>query len=70
VSALVTRTARKQHRCANAHAAILGNLLVKDICTRVIKPGEQYVEGEVDPYYAGGFGHDRICKPCADAGQA
>jgi hypothetical protein len=66
----IIRTARKRHRCVNAHAADVGNPAVADICTRYIEPGQLYVEGEVDPYVAGGFGHDYICKPCSDAGQA
>lgn len=63
------RTARKAGRCANAHAAEVGNALVKDVCKRTIGVGDQYVEGELNET-AGGFGRDRVCKPCADAGQA
>lgn len=66
---LVVRTARKRHRCANAHAADVGNPKVTDICSRYIDPGQQYVEGDLNES-AGGFGRDRICKPCADAGHA
>lgn len=66
---LVWRTARKRGRCANAHAADVGNPKVADICKRYIEPGDRYVEGELNES-AGGFGRDRICKPCADAGQA
>lgn len=58
---ITIRRARKEHRCANRHAALVGNA---PGCTLTIKPGEQYVEGDVDPYLAGGFGHDRICLPC------
>lgn len=32
----------------------------------VIIAGERYVEGDVDPDYAGGFGHYRICLKCAE----
>lgn len=65
-----TRIARKRHRCVNAGAAERGNPLVVDLCTRSIEPGQPYVEGERDPHYAGGFGRDRICVPCADGGHA
>lgn len=67
---MMTRTARKRHRCINAHAADVGNPLVADLCTRWIEPGQPYAEGEPDPYYAGGFGRDRACLPCANGGHA
>lgn len=67
--AMIVRVARKRHRCANAHAADVGNPLVANICKRYIEAGERYVEGELNET-AGGFGHDRICEPCAQAGQA
>lgn len=69
-TARTIRIARKRHRCVNAHAADAGNPAVADVCTRFIEPGQPYVEGDIDPYSAGGFGHDRICKPCADGGHA
>lgn len=57
------RTARKDHRCADAaRSERLG--LTK--CLRVIRKGDKYVEGDCDPDYAGGFGHDRYCMECAD----
>lgn len=61
-------TARKRHRCVNAAAAERGNPAVADICKRVIEKGEQYVEGDANPYEAGGFGFDRGCLACAEAG--
>lgn len=59
--------ARKAGRCANRSAALAGNA---PGCTLEIKPGDPFVYGDVDPYLAGGFGRDRICQPCADAGRA
>lgn len=46
------RTARKAGRCG-------------DRCGRMINSGDKYVEGDVDPYKAGGFAFDRICLICA-----
>lgn len=67
----IIRKARKQHRCVTASLAERGTRPdVSAVCKRVIKPGEQYVEGDTNPYKAGGFGHDRICMPCAKAGFA
>lgn len=34
-------------------------------CGRPINAGDLYVEGDVDPDRAGGFGHERICLECA-----
>lgn len=58
----IIRTARKAGRCANRHAAIAGNA---PGCTLMIEAGDRYLEGDIDPYSAGGFGHDRLCMPCA-----
>ena len=58
----VIRTARKAGRCANRHASLAGNA---DGCTLTIETGDRYLEGDCDPYSAGGFGRDRICLPCA-----
>lgn len=67
----IVRTARKQHRCVTAELAERGTRPdVSAVCTITINPGEQYVEGDPNPYKAGGFGHDRICLPCAKAGFA
>lgn len=33
-----------------------------------IKKGDLYVEGERDPYRAGGFAHERYCAECAIPG--
>jgi hypothetical protein len=66
---LTFRKARKQHRCANANRADRGLEWAKD-CTRTIKPGERYAEGESDPYEAGGFGRERFCQSCVDRGLA
>lgn len=30
-----------------------------------IEVGDRYVEGDRDPYSAGGFGRDRVCLGCA-----
>lgn len=65
----IIRTARKRHRCVNASCAERG-LEWAASCARYIEPGQQYVQGDPDPYRAGGFGHDYICKPCADGGHA
>jgi hypothetical protein len=67
---LTWRIARKRHRCYNANAADRGNPQVAKICSRFIEPGEQYAEGENDPYRAGGFGREQFCKACADRGLA
>jgi len=34
-------------------------------CTRVIEPGDLYVEGELNPCKAGGYGQDSYCLDCA-----
>ena len=34
-------------------------------CTNQIEAGDVYLEGEMDPYKAGGFGNDRYCQLCA-----
>lgn len=36
-----------------------------DRCGYWLGGGQLYLQGEVDPYRAGGFGHDRICLKCA-----
>lgn len=65
------RRARKDHRCAHARIAERGNNeRVAAVCRRTIAKGELYLEGDPDPYYAGGFGHDRYCMACAEAGLA
>lgn len=61
------RRARKAGRCVSYRAAEAGNA---PECLRLIKVGDQYVEGEIDPYLAGGFGHERVCLACAKAGHA
>lgn len=47
------RVARKAGKCAERPAE----------CR--IEVGDRYVEGDVDPYSAGGFGRDRVCLRCA-----
>lgn len=58
----VVRRARKRWKCCNAHAASAGNA---PDCRRYIEAGEQYVEGDIDPYLAGGFGRDKLCLGCS-----
>ncbi len=66
----IVRTARVEHRCCNAAMAERGvNTLVAN-CHRTIKAGEHYIQGEIDPYRAGGFGHEYVCMDCADRGNA
>jgi hypothetical protein len=50
------RTVRKSGKCAGFRH-----------CGTVLQPGDCYVEGDVDIDKAGGFGHDRLCLPCAGA---
>lgn len=58
----IIRRARKAGRCVNWRAAEAGNA---PECLRTIEAGALYAEGDVDPYTAGGFAHDRICAGCA-----
>lgn len=60
----IIRTARKAARCANYGAWKAGNA---PDCHGIIHRDDRYEEGDVDPYSAGGFGHDRICAGCSDA---
>lgn len=46
------RRSRKMGKCA-------------DRCGFHIPSGVLYLEGDVDPYGAGGFAHDRLCLKCA-----
>ena len=66
---MTVRTARKEWRCENAHAHSIGHPAVAS-CRVNITPGEQYVEGQRDPYLAGGFGFEKYCMACLEAGQA
>lgn len=34
-------------------------------CGGRIEVGDRYIDGDVDPYKAGGFAHDRVCMACA-----
>jgi hypothetical protein len=61
------RTARKAGRCANHRAAAAGNAKA---CKVRIEVGDQYAEGESSIDIAGGFGRDRICMGCVEAGDA
>lgn len=56
----IVRRARKEYHCDEAYGW-------PDFkrCGRRIAIGCAYVEGDVDPYRAGGFAHERICLPCA-----
>lgn len=66
ILAAIYRTARKTHRCANASRAERG-VAWAQCCKRTITPGERYLEGDVNPDIAGGFGHDRYCMGCVEA---
>lgn len=57
----IVRTARKAHKCDARNARGHGT----GACTNDIAVGEKYVEGEMDPYRAGGFGRERYCEECA-----
>ena len=48
------RKARKPGRCADYRH-----------CHTIIRPGDLYAEGDVDPYTAGGFANERLCLECA-----
>lgn len=64
----IYRTARKRHRCVNAALAERETREdVTAVCKVWIERGDRYLQGDVDPYYAGGFGHDRICLGCDEA---
>jgi hypothetical protein len=53
------RTARKAGKCAGFRH-----------CGTIIQPGDRYVEGDTQYDIAGGFGHERLCLPCAGAATA
>lgn len=70
-AAVIIRTARKRHRCVNAGLAERGARPdVTAVCAVHIERGDQYIQGDCDPYSAGGFGYERICLPCRKAGFA
>jgi hypothetical protein len=52
------RTARKAGKCADFRH-----------CGNMIEVGDLYVEGEGDPYKAGGFGRERLCLACGENAQ-
>jgi hypothetical protein len=54
------RKARKHHRCDE-----VGGWPERVRCSAKIGAGSSYVEGDVNPDSAGGFGHYRICLSCA-----
>jgi hypothetical protein len=60
-------TARKAGKCANAHAASVGNA---PGCLLAINPGDRYMEGDFDPASAGGFGKERVCYACFERDHA
>lgn len=35
-------------------------------CRETINKGQEYIDGDVDPYGAGGFAKDRVCLECAN----
>lgn len=37
-------------------------------CPEQINPGDQYIEGEMDPFVAGGFGRERYCMKHLNGG--
>ena len=57
------RRARKEYRCDDAKRS---ERLSLTKCLRIIHEGDAYVEGDMNPDRAGGFGHDRWCMACAD----
>jgi hypothetical protein len=63
------RRARKAYHCRACYragppaSATTGLAFVRAV-EKKIKPGDLYVEGDIDPYEAGGFGHERICLDC------
>jgi hypothetical protein len=62
----IVRKARKAHHCRWCYSPTRtadGRLHVPP---HKIKAGELYVQGDVDPYEAGGYGHERICLGCID----
>lgn len=53
----IIRKARKAGKCAEFRH-----------CGNRIEVGDRYVQGDINPYEAGGFAHDRLCLKCAEAG--
>lgn len=65
------RRARIAHHCRFCYtpgpaAQAVGGLSKVVAVAKAIKAGDLYVEGDVDPYEAGGYGHERICLACID----
>ena len=58
--ALTVRRARKAGRCAYWLGAA-------GRCPERIEPGDEYIEGDMDPGIAGGFGRERWCMKHAEA---
>lgn len=56
------RKARKVHRCDYWRGTDKGGR-----CVNEIRAGDYYVEGEMDPERAGGYGVNRYCFECAGA---
>lgn len=56
------RRARKEHRCDYWHGRANGGR-----CDKSIASDDFYVEGDISPDRAAGFGHDRYCLDCAGA---
>ena len=56
----VWRRARKSYLCDyNKRGGVR--------CTNQIEAGDVYLEGQMNPYKAGGFGNYRFCQLCAGA---
>ena len=71
MSGPVYRTDRKRGMCVTGPLAERGTRPdVTAVCKVWIEPGDQYREGDPDPYYAGGFGKERVCMGCDKAGFA
>ena len=56
----IVRTARKDWTCQR-----MVRWAPFERCEKPIAAGQVYVEGEVDPDVAGGFGMTRVCMDCA-----
>jgi hypothetical protein len=56
------RKARKSFTCGTFRGLIDGQ---RTFCQTRIEVGDSYVEGDLDPYRAGGFAHEKLCFDCA-----
>lgn len=73
--AWTVRRARIAHHCRFCYvpgppASATTGLALTRAVGKPIKAGDLYVEGDVDPYEAGGYGRERICLACIDKFEA